>query len=350
MKGGDASLKKYVLYVLIICFIPTTVLAADNKEEPDPHPVLNCEHVNEEVKDYLTELLTLFQADDADKIKQRINQLMQSEEDIQTEKIMVSLASCYTRIDDDTELKGMFELYASFLTYVEKAQAKKQNEQVESFTIKQDELKSLYQLDAVFTESEDSLHIDHFYSWDAYSNSLQVDIEKHAKEKREMEENELGFIESIVSGISNQSYQFFQNPIEKVLAITDERGKEKIEQQHESYKDEARQPSGKYRFAVSMIGVNTGTKSQEFMTEYYPTHNTYGILERLENVHDVLPEIEYPRELVEQQKWMELISELNRIEGETGIDYHEVWNYINIGPQFKNISEEEFLEQLGDKF
>lgn len=343
-------MRKHFIYIQLffICFLPTIVLGADNKEEEKNHPILHCEHLHQEGIDHLDQLIALFQEDHIKNIEQRINQLMTSKDDIQTEKIIVDLASCYERINEDTQLTGMFELYASFLTYIEQSLAKKQHEQITSLSITHDELRMVYQLDTEFLESENSVHIDHFYSWDAYSNAIWLDQKQTAQAVKEAEENEPSSIESLAHGIANQSYQFFQNPIEKVLSITDEYTKGIAEKEQALFRNKSLLPSTIYGFAVSLIEIDAGTKNQEFMTEYYPTSTTHNMLERLENVHDVVPSVEYPRALVEQRRWLELMHELERIEGYFGLDQREVWDYIVSGTTPKNTSEESYLNQLED--
>src|SRR5699024_6010542 len=156
-------MKKYVLYTLIICCFMAYVMHASEKEEIYFYLDLDCEHINEDVKDYLDKLIPIMHEDNAGEIQQRVNKLMKSADEIQEEINMVNHALCHEPIKEDTLLKGMFDLYSSFLTYVEKAGKENQNEQIESLAINFLANKFLYEIDAVFKESEESLHIEHYF-------------------------------------------------------------------------------------------------------------------------------------------------------------------------------------------
>lgn len=340
-------MKKYVLYTLIICCFMPTVVHASEKEEVYFYPDLDCEHINEEVKDYLDKLIPIMHEDNAGEIQQRVNKLMKSADEIQEEINMVHLALCHEPIKEDTLLKGMFDLYSSFLTYVEKAGKENQNEQIESLAINFLANKFLYEIDAVFKESEESLHIEHYFL-DAYPDSLQIEIDQNAREKKQIEEEKSGSLKAIFRGIADYSYQLFQNPIEKVLSITDQFEQERIDKQRKTYRDVFRKPAEPYKFNISFIEIDAGTKEQRVIADYYPSDNTFAVLQRLKDVHEVFPDVEYPREMIKEKEWNELTSELKRIDKE--IEDNDVRQYVfyNMTPS-KNMSDGAFLEQLRNR-
>jgi len=207
--------KKIGLFALLFILLLGPVSKADAAiilEQFDDW-IVGCAKLDKSEKKELDKIIELLEKD---QVKDRMNGLLDSKEQLETETKLVEKAVCYESIEKNPEAIGAFNLYYSLLTYAQKIDKKNSGEFKElSIELGRN---GLHQLDAVLDKSEKKIQIDHFYS--GMSGHAFLDSEmKEAEAKLEKLEDKTSIVAQLTLDFANRIYRIIQNPIEKALSI-----------------------------------------------------------------------------------------------------------------------------------
>jgi len=316
--------KKISLFTLLFIHLLWPVSKADAAillEEFDDW-IADCAKLNKSEKkelDKITELL------EENRVKDRMNGLLESKAQLDTESKLVAKAVCYESIGENAETVGAFNLYHSLLIYAQEIDKKNSGEFKElSIELGRN---GLHQLDAVLDKSEKKIQIDHFYS--GMSGHAFLDSEmKEAEAKLEKLEDKTSIVAQLTLDFANRIYRIIQNPIEKALSIILSYLEGEAEKERTIFRKNASLPTMSFTFELSLIEVDAGTKNQELMKQYYPTKLTLNILKRWEAVTHILPTLGYPKAAIEKENWNEVAEELMEYRSDFKMEELDLYDFI----------------------
>lgn len=299
-------MKKINLFILLFILLLWPVSKADAAilfEEFDDW-IADCAKLNKSEKEELDKIIELIEKD---RVKNRMNGLLDSKEKLETETKLVAKAVCYESIEENPAAVGAFNLYHSLLTYVQEIDKKNSGEFKElSIDLGRN---GLHQLDAVLDKSKKKIHIDHFYSSLSGSAFLESEI-RESEEKLNKHEDDTSIVAQLTLDLANRIYRVIQNPIDKALSVILSYLEGEAEKERIIFRNNASLPIMSFTFELSLIEVDAGTKDQDLMKQYYPTRNSLTILKRWEAVTHILPTLGYPKEAIEKANWNEVAEEL----------------------------------------
>ena len=296
--------------------------------------IADCAKLNKSEKkelDKITELL------EENRVKDRMNGLLESKAQLDTESKLVAKAVCYESIGENAETVGAFNLYHSLLIYAQEIDKKNSGEFKElSIELGRN---GLHQLDAVLDKSEKKIQIDHFYS--GMSGHAFLDSEmKEAEAKLEKLEDKTSIVAQLTLDFANRIYRIIQNPIEKALSIILSYLEGEAEKERTIFRKNASLPTMSFTFELSLIEVDAGTKNQELMKQYYPTKLTLNILKRWEAVTHILPTLGYPKTAIEKENWNEVVEQLMEYRSDFKKEAFDLYEFVLDGERSYLTDEE----------
>lgn len=332
-------MKKYRFLILLFVLLlwPKYGVNAVTLSEQYDDWVASCSTIEQLKEQQLEDIIKLLEDDD---IKDRVNRLLESESDLEAEIELVTKAICYEPIGEDRKLIGAIHLYHSLLTYAKEIEISKDGK-FKTLSITLDDNR-FHQLDGMLDKSKKQVHIEHFHSFSASLEFLELELEK-LEAKREVMEQPSFKVKQFLKDFADRLYRVIQSPVDKAFSVMLSYLEGEAEKDHQIFRSETSYPGGYFDFEFSIIEVNAGTVKQELMKEYYPTLQTFKMLKRWEAVTYLDSEIVYPKELVEEEKnWNKLaegLLENNRKGAST-----EIYNFIGTG--IKSYLSDEDIEIL----
>src|SRR5699024_2752527 len=108
----------------------------------------------------------------------------------------------------------------------------------------------------------DALPIYHFYS--SWSGNAFLDFERREVEAglKKFEDN-TSIVEQLTLDVADRIYRVIQNPIDKALSIILSYLEGEAEKERKFFRKDASLPTISFRFELSLIEVDAGTKDQE---------------------------------------------------------------------------------------
>lgn len=303
--------------------------------------IAGCSKLNKSEKKELDEIIELLEKD---KVKDRMNGLLNSKKQLEAETKLVEKSICYEPIEENREIIGAFNLYHSLLTYAQGIE-KKKDEKFKELSIIDLREHDIYRLDAVLDKSGKKIHIDHLYtSWSGYA-ILDFDSREMEAGMEKLEDN-TSIVVQLILEVAERIYQVIQNPVNKALSIMLSYLEGEAEKERDIFKREAVLPTLSFEFELSIIEVDAGTKDQELMKEYYPTRQFFTILKRWEAVTHILPDLEYPEAAIEKENWNEVAEELMGLRSEFKMEAFDLYEFVLTGIR-SYLTDEESAELIG---
>ena len=334
-------MKKIGLFTLLFILLLGPVSKADAAiilEQFDDW-IVGCAKLDKSEKKELDKIIELLEKD---QVKDRMNGLLDSKEQLETETKLVEKAVCYESIEKNPEAIGAFNLYYSLLTYAQKID-KKNSGEFKELSI---ELggNDIHQLDAVLDKSEKKIHIDHFYS--SWSGNAFLDFERREVEAglKKFEDN-TSIVAQLTLDVADRIYRVIQTPIDKALSIILSYLEGEAEKERKFFRKDASLPTISFRFELSLIEVDAGTKDQELMKQYYPTRKSLTILKRWEAVTHILPTLGYPKAAIEKENWNEVAEELMEYRSDFKIEEFDLYEFV-LGGEGSYLTDEEREELI----
>jgi len=337
--------------VLLIAFCLTvTACSHEERELADSEEILNevdCGKITEEMKSDILQIFNHLNEGEMKELKNRLNEtVLTSKDTLENEMTTVHNHTCIELEDvedDNLFSEEKMEMYLLMLEYY--------------YTIMEDQ--SELRVDQITFDDPDDYFIFRLSAKMESGNHAEVELFPGSMANSSYLHRENDLLRELLESAPSDAAVFFKNefadrslhaladPVTEAFNRISGYREEKAEHGWETEIRENRSASGllDLQFAIFEGDGNAFWHDEELRKiELYPSRNTYFILERWEDVSDVVWGFPYPDEgLIHTEEWLELSDFY--YENNTDMDV-ELMDYISSGLPSRYDTFEEFIDEL----
>jgi len=327
---------KKLSFILILTII-LSACGTDNLEESSFDVEVNCSSTEAGTEEALEERVSLFEGDTYEPLKEKLNEdVLVSKENLEEELATAVYSTC---INEEESYNDSYDkLYFSMLEYF---YAFMISEKEESLTIEEINYKGRsfndYALNIVLDDGRQA----NVFRFDPLTYS--GDVLQRLDEEAVIGSLEELYASAIKEEFIDRAFSGLENPLNAAFHNIPDILEEKDLEEWEPDLDKNAEASDFWHLYA--IIIDGDIKEQNLLSEkenwrdikLYPSWRTYQMIERLEEVHAISPDIPYPEGALENEEWFKATDYMSENMEETvkdnklDEDLYEIYQYIHTG-------------------